>query len=196
MFFIVTSNSLFRANNPGLMTRTKKIDTFWIVEAPQGKFQDLIIWSSKIPAGTSTQAALQQLFGLGLFFVLFLINNVATPPPTPAKAFQLADEEEKEEEEEEEREKEKEKGKEKERRTRTGIQREVKEEEDEKEGEEEEKEEGDEAKEAESSTKEREEGRKPMKAEYKQFCACAGNKCAKKLEALFSTPLFCSAFVC
>jgi hypothetical protein len=77
---LVTFNSLFRANNPGLITRAKKIDTFWMVEAPQGKFQDPIIWSSKIPAGTSTQAALQQLFGLGLFFVLFLINSVATLP--------------------------------------------------------------------------------------------------------------------
>jgi hypothetical protein len=35
------------------MTRAKKIDTFWMVEAPQGKFQDPITWSSKIPAGTS-----------------------------------------------------------------------------------------------------------------------------------------------
>jgi hypothetical protein len=29
---------------------------------------------------------LKQLFGLGLFFVLVLINNVATPLSTPAKA--------------------------------------------------------------------------------------------------------------
>jgi archaellum component FlaD/FlaE len=124
-----------------------------------------------------------------LFFVLFLINDVATPPLTPAKALQLADEEEEEEKEEKEREKEKKKGKEKEKRTRTEIQREVKEE-DEEEGEEKEKEEEDEAREAESSTKERKEGRKPIKAKYKQFHAHAGNKCAKKLEALLSTPLF------
>jgi hypothetical protein len=85
--------------------------------------------------------------------------------------------------------------KEKEKRTKTGTQKEVKEEENEEKGEKEEYEKGDKAREPESSTKKRKEGRKPMKAEYKQFCASAGNKCAKKLEALFSTPLFCSALV-
>jgi hypothetical protein len=167
-----------------LITKAKKIDTFWIIEIPQGKFQDPITWSSKIPGRISTQAALQQLFGLGLFFVLFLINSIATPPSTPAKALQLANEEEEEKEEEKEAEEEKERRKEKEKRT-TGTQREV-----------EDEEEGEEEKEEESSTKERKEGRKPIKAKYKQFRACANNKSAKKLEALLSTPLVCSALVC
>jgi hypothetical protein len=43
---------------------------------------------------------------------------------------------------------------------------------------------------------EEEDKKPPMKAEYKQFRSCPTNKCAKKLEGLLSTILFCSALVC
>jgi hypothetical protein len=50
---------------------------------------------------------------------------------------------------------------------------------------------------AEGEVEEKKEDKKPpMKAEYKQFRSCPTNKCAKKLEGLLSTTLFCSALVC
>jgi hypothetical protein len=64
---------LCRSEHPGLQTKTKKIAIFWNVEAPLGRFQDAITWTSKIPLGTSFAIWLQQLFGLDMFFP-FLLN--------------------------------------------------------------------------------------------------------------------------